>query len=88
MGCTSFSAAYLAITGLSADFYRNILGQGFAGGWAEDFADLAGEALQGERLLQESLLAVGGGCAGEGVLGVAREVEDFKGGTRGLELLD
>src|SRR5580693_3760996 len=58
------------------------------GGGAEDFADFAGEALQGEGLLQESFLAVDGGGAGEGVLGVAGEVEDFQAGARGLELLD
>jgi len=54
--------------------------------WAEDFADFAGKALQGERLLQEGFWGVGGGC-GESVLGVAGEVEDFEGGAREEKLL-
>ncbi len=67
---------------------RESFREALVGGWAEDFADFAGEALQGEGFLQESFLAVGGGGAGEGVLGVAGEVEDFDAGARGQELLD
>ena len=44
--------------------------------------------MQGEGFLQERFLAVGGGGGGEGVLGIAGEVENFQAGARGLELLD
>jgi len=55
---------------------------------AEDFADFAGEALQGEGFLQEGFLGIGDERGGEGVLSVAGEVEDFGAGTRRQELLD
>ena len=57
-----------------------------AGRWAEDFADFAGEALQGEGFLQESFWGFGDARGGEGFLGVAGEVEDFDAGARGEEL--
>ncbi len=47
------------------------------GGGAEDFADFAGEVLQGEGLLQESFFAVGGKRAGESVFGVAGKIKDL-----------
>src|SRR5271166_4800554 len=55
---------------------------------AEDFADFAGKALQGERLLQESFFAVGGKRAGEGVFGVAGKIEDLGAGARREKLLN
>src|ERR1035438_1289463 len=58
------------------------------GGGAEDFADFAGEALQGEGLLQESFLIFGSERGGEGVFGVARKIENPSARTRGEELLD
>ncbi len=58
------------------------------GGWAEDFADFAGETLQGEGLLQESFLIFGGERCGEGIFGVAGEIENLGVGPRGQELLD
>ena len=54
--------------------------------WAQDFADFAGQALQGEGFLQECFLAVGGEWAGECVLRVAGEIQNFDAGTCGLEL--
>ena len=57
-------------------------------GWAEDFSDFAGEALEGEWFLQESFLGFGGWWSGEGVLGVAGQVEDFEALAGGEKLLD
>src|SRR4029077_17655785 len=67
---------------------RPSLHTNLVGGGAEDFADFAGEALQGERFLQESFLGLGGGGGGEGVLSVAGEIEDFDGGAGGEKLLN
>src|SRR6202140_1185173 len=55
---------------------------------AEDFADFAGEGLQGEGFLQEGGLGIGGGWGGEGVFGVAGEIEDLDGGASGQGLLE
>src|ERR1700684_2757916 len=49
-------------------FLLAVLRRSLVGGGAQDFADFAGQALEGEGLLQESFLAVGGGGAGESVL--------------------
>jgi hypothetical protein len=73
---------------LSDSHLRTTSHTDLVGGGAEDFADFPGEALEGEGLLQESFLGFGGQRGGEGILGVAGEVEDFDAGTRGLELLD
>src|SRR5277367_3268317 len=56
-------------------------------GWAEDFADFAGQVLQGEGFLQEGLVGTGDERLGQGVFGIAGEVEDFGGGTGEKKLL-
>ena len=58
------------------------------GGGAEDFADFAGEVLQGERFLQKGFVGVGFEGGGECVFGVAGEVKDFYAGTGLGELLN
>ena len=91
MGAPAAKAANLFISRGTAEAmpFPNLLSDKLlVGGWAQDFADFAGQVLEGEGFLQECFLAVGGGGAGESVLGVAGEKEDFQVGARGLELLN
>ena len=63
MGAPAAKAANLFISRGTAEAmpFPNLLSDKLlVGGWAQDFADFAGQALQGERLLQESFLGIGG----------------------------